>query len=214
MNSNKLREILAQWADLDVPIASLSNDASLYDAGMSSLATVKILMAIENAFDIEIPDEWLTRELFMSVASLGQAIERLQCDETAKAGPVTAEHVQLQSLLYTVSEYATEVDRDARFPTEALGALRDARLMSLLGPAFVAEMHALKTGVSRSALALVNHAMMVCGMDGYRNDTDVSVARHLRDLYAAPLGLGFPRSAAIPCAPSFDAAPSIDTLPE
>ncbi|KAG0163733.1 acyl-CoA dehydrogenase-like protein [Apophysomyces sp. BC1015] len=205
MNSNKLREILAQWADLDVPIASLSNDASLYDAGMSSLATVKILMAIENAFDIEIPDEWLTlrRDGRMTVVPGRQ-----------KAGPVTAEHVQLQSLLYTVSEYATEVDRDARFPTEALGALRDARLMSLLGPAFVAEMHALKTGVSRSALALVNHAMMVCGMDGYRNDTDVSVARHLRDLYAAPLGLGFPRSAAIPCAPSFDAAPSIDTLPE
>ncbi|MCG1043331.1 acyl carrier protein [Mycetohabitans sp. B8] len=82
MNS-KLREILAQWADLDVPIASLSDDASLYDAGMSSLATVKILMAIENAFNVEIPDEWLTRELFTSVAWLGQAIKQLQSDEAA-----------------------------------------------------------------------------------------------------------------------------------
>ncbi|MCF7697256.1 acyl carrier protein [Mycetohabitans sp. B2] len=82
MNS-KLREILAQWADLDVPIASLSDDASLYDAGMSSLATVKILMAIENAFNVEIPDEWLTRELFTSVASLSQAIKQLQSDEAA-----------------------------------------------------------------------------------------------------------------------------------
>lgn len=80
---SKLREILAQWAGLDVPIASLSDDASLYDAGMSSLATVKILMAIENAFDVEIPDEWLTRDLFMSVASLCHAIRQLQSDEAA-----------------------------------------------------------------------------------------------------------------------------------
>ncbi|MEJ2768387.1 acyl carrier protein [Mycetohabitans sp. B46] len=82
MNS-KLRAILAQWADLDVPIASLPDDASLYDAGMSSLAAVKILMAIENAFNVEIPDEWLTRELFTSVASLSQAIKQLQSDEAA-----------------------------------------------------------------------------------------------------------------------------------
>lgn len=82
MNS-KLREILAQWAGLDVPIASLPDNANLYDAGMSSLATVKILMAIENAFNVEIPDEWLTRELFTSVASLSQAIKQLQSDEAA-----------------------------------------------------------------------------------------------------------------------------------
>jgi acyl carrier protein len=77
---SKLRDILAQSADLDVPVASLSDDANLYDAGMSSLATVKVLMAIENAFEVEIPDEWLTRDLFTSVASLHRAIERLQSD--------------------------------------------------------------------------------------------------------------------------------------
>lgn len=83
-----------------------------------------------------------------------------------------------------------------------------------LGPAFIAEIQALKTGVSRSALALVNHAMMVCGMDGYRNDTDVSIARHLRDLYAAPLGLGFPRHATISSQPISGVFPPIDSLPE
>lgn len=82
------------------------------------------------------------------------------------------------------------------------------------GPAFVDEMQVLRTGVSRSALALVNHAMMVCGMDGYRNDTDVSVARHLRDLYAAPLGLGSARNAAIALASASDATPSSDILPD
>lgn len=80
------------------------------------------------------------------------------------------------------------------------------------GLAFVDEMQVLRTGVSRSALALVNHAMMVCGMDGYRNDTDVSVARHLRDLYAAPLGLGSARNAAIPPTSAFDATPPSDIL--
>jgi acyl carrier protein len=82
MNS-KLREILAQWANLDVSVESLADDANLYDAGLSSLATVKILMALENTFDIEIPDEWLTRDLFSSIATLGRAVMQLQPNPTA-----------------------------------------------------------------------------------------------------------------------------------
>jgi len=29
--------------------------------------------------------------------------------------------------------------------------------------------------------------LMICGMAGYKNGTDYSVGRHLRDLYSAPL---------------------------
>lgn len=81
--NGKIREILAQWADLDVSVESLADDANLYDAGLSSLATVKILMALESAFDIEIPDEWLTRELFSSIATLSRAVAQLQPDQAA-----------------------------------------------------------------------------------------------------------------------------------
>ena len=31
------------------------------------------------------------------------------------------------------------------------------------------------------------HAMRACGLSGYRNDTDVSIGRHLRDVLSAPI---------------------------
>ena len=47
--------------------------------------------------------------------------------------------------------------------------------------------NALKVSVSAIALQVVNHAMMICGIDGYKNNTPHSVGRHLRDLHSAPL---------------------------
>jgi acyl carrier protein len=74
---SKLRQILSQWGDLDVSIDTLNEQDNLYDAGLSSLSTVKILMAIEREFGIELPDDMLTRELFSSVDSLSRAVTGL-----------------------------------------------------------------------------------------------------------------------------------------
>ncbi len=51
-----IRQILAEVARLDVPIETLDDQADLYQAGLSSLATVHVMLALENAFNIEIPD--------------------------------------------------------------------------------------------------------------------------------------------------------------
>jgi acyl-CoA dehydrogenase len=40
---------------------------------------------------------------------------------------------------------------------------------------------------SELAVAAVMHAMRACGLSGYRNDTDVSIGRHLRDVLSAPI---------------------------
>ncbi|MGO4278377.1 Acyl carrier protein [Cupriavidus sp. OV038] len=73
-----IRQILAEVARLDVPIETLDDQADLYQAGLSSLATVHVMLAIENAFNIEIPDHMLTRQLFKSVNSLAAAASQLQ----------------------------------------------------------------------------------------------------------------------------------------
>lgn len=52
---------------------------------------------------------------------------------------------------------------------------------------FASDMNTLKTSVSATALQVVNQVMMICGMAGYKNGTEFSVGRHLRDLYSAPL---------------------------
>jgi acyl-CoA dehydrogenase len=50
-----------------------------------------------------------------------------------------------------------------------------------------AEINTLKTFVSTTALQIVHHAMMICGMAAYKNGTPYTLSRHLRDLYSAPL---------------------------
>ncbi|MGA7816830.1 MAG: acyl-CoA dehydrogenase, partial [Caballeronia sp.] len=49
------------------------------------------------------------------------------------------------------------------------------------------DMNTLKLSISTSALQVVQDTLMICGMAGYKNNTDFSVGRHLRDLFSAPL---------------------------
>jgi acyl-CoA dehydrogenase len=53
--------------------------------------------------------------------------------------------------------------------------------------ALAAGMNGLKTAVSTLALEVVQQAMLVCGMAGYKHGTPFSLGRHLRDLWSAPL---------------------------
>jgi acyl-CoA dehydrogenase len=71
-------------------------------------------------------------------------------------------------------------------------ALKDYDAACTAGPrpsslGFTAEMNNLKTSVSELCLQVVQHAFMVCGIDAYKNDTEYSLGRHLRDLLSAPI---------------------------
>ncbi|MCO4892569.1 acyl carrier protein [Cupriavidus taiwanensis] len=78
-----IRSILGEVARLDVPLADLADSDDLYAAGLSSLATVHVMLALENAFDIEIPDQMLTRQLFRSIDSLATAVEQIRRQQEA-----------------------------------------------------------------------------------------------------------------------------------
>jgi acyl carrier protein len=73
-----LRRILSEWARLDVPPDTLADDADLYEAGLSSFATVHLMLTLEDEFDIEIPDRMLTRRLFSTIDSMAAAVTELQ----------------------------------------------------------------------------------------------------------------------------------------
>lgn len=64
-------------------------------------------------------------------------------------------------------------------------ALRDDDDLLSLG--FQLEMNQLKLTCSTLAVEIVNEALLVCGLPGYKNDTPYSVGRHLRDVLSAPL---------------------------
>lgn len=75
---NELRIILQSFGGLSVPVDRLDDQADLFSAGLSSLATVNVMLAIEQKFDIEIPDELLTRRTFQTLASLQSVVGELR----------------------------------------------------------------------------------------------------------------------------------------
>ena len=52
---------------------------------------------------------------------------------------------------------------------------------------FALRMNALKTSASTLVVDIVGRAMTICGMAGYRNDSELSLTRQLRDAYGAAL---------------------------
>ena len=81
---DQVRRILAQNGRLAVPVDSLAEDADLFAAGLDSLAMVNVLMSIEEHFDIELPDEFLSRRTFASI----DAIARVVSDLTARVASI------------------------------------------------------------------------------------------------------------------------------
>jgi acyl-CoA dehydrogenase len=52
---------------------------------------------------------------------------------------------------------------------------------------FQTGMNLLKVNSSESAIQIVMHAMQACGLSGYRNDGEFSVARNLRDVLSSSI---------------------------
>lgn len=52
---------------------------------------------------------------------------------------------------------------------------------------FAVAMNNVKIGSSETILTIINHAMLVCGILGYKNGTPYSLGRHLRDAHSAQL---------------------------
>jgi acyl carrier protein len=50
---------------------------------MTSQASVNVMLALEDAFDIEFPDRMLTRSVFESINSISAALSELDVDVAA-----------------------------------------------------------------------------------------------------------------------------------
>jgi acyl carrier protein len=73
----QIRELIEQHAGLPPGAGPIGDDADLYRAGMKSFASVQLMLAIEEAFEIEFPEEMLNRATFRSASAIARAIEQL-----------------------------------------------------------------------------------------------------------------------------------------
>lgn len=76
--NDQIRQIIKDHGRLPVDVDSLSDDVDLYEAGMTSHASVNVMLALEDHFDIEFPDRMLKRSVFESVNAIAKALAELQ----------------------------------------------------------------------------------------------------------------------------------------
>ncbi len=74
---DQIRAIIKEHARLTKDIATLNDDSDLYQAGMTSHASVNVMLALEGAFEIEFPDHMLKRSVFESITAIATAIAEL-----------------------------------------------------------------------------------------------------------------------------------------
>jgi acyl carrier protein len=74
---NLTRTVLTEHGHLARPLAELRRDDDLYEAGLTSHASVNVMLALEDALDVEFPESLLQRRTFASIAALTEALEAL-----------------------------------------------------------------------------------------------------------------------------------------
>lgn len=76
-NENRIRTILKEHGRLAKDVDTLDDNADLYQAGMTSHASVNVMLALEGEFDVEFPDEMLKRSSFESIAAIASVVDSL-----------------------------------------------------------------------------------------------------------------------------------------
>lgn len=75
--SRRIRKVLQEHGRLSVDPFELGEGSDLYQAGLTSHASVSIMLALEGEFEIEFPDEMLTRSVFSNIEAICGAVESL-----------------------------------------------------------------------------------------------------------------------------------------
>ncbi len=74
---DRVRQLLREQGSVPGDIDRLSPEADLYAAGLTSLASVNLMLALEQAFGLQLPDSALNRRTFASIGSITILVERL-----------------------------------------------------------------------------------------------------------------------------------------
>lgn len=72
-----IRSVLAKHGRLPGNVEALEYSADLYTAGLKSFASVQVMLALEEAFDIEFPERMLNRNTFASIEAIDRSIAEL-----------------------------------------------------------------------------------------------------------------------------------------
>jgi acyl carrier protein len=78
---DRIRNIVRNHAGLNLPLKDIEDSTDLYYAGMSSQASVVLMIAVESQFGLEFPDAMLNRDVFANIETIADAVECVLGDE-------------------------------------------------------------------------------------------------------------------------------------
>lgn len=76
-----IRRLLKQSGKLHTPVDTLSPTDNLYAAGLTPFAAIRVMLALEETFNVEFPPELLRRQNFASIEAIVESL--------GKATPIT-----------------------------------------------------------------------------------------------------------------------------
>lgn len=73
----RIRTVLKSAGSLQAGLDAIRDDSDLHAAGLTSHATVSLMLALEEAFDVEFPDRLLRRKTFSSIDAIAEALAEI-----------------------------------------------------------------------------------------------------------------------------------------
>ena len=125
---------------------------------------------------------WTSLWLGIATDAVNRARSSVRAQARSKPGTTPPAAMRLAELVAQLQLMRSHVEDAVRAYEEVLD---DQEAMSSLG--FAIRMNTLKIGTSRMLIQVVGAALTICGIAGYKNDSKISVTRHLRDAHGAEL---------------------------
>jgi acyl carrier protein len=75
-----VRRILGAHGKLTVAVAEVGLDDDLYRCGLTSHATVNVMLGLEDEFDVEFPNHLLRKSTFESIHAIVDALNEIGAD--------------------------------------------------------------------------------------------------------------------------------------
>jgi acyl-CoA dehydrogenase len=131
---------------------------------------------------------WASCWLGIATGAVARARAYVRTQARAKPGtvpPVALRLAETSSMLQTMRANVHDVAEESETLMRSDGGTE-----ALSSIAFALKMNNLKVSASQLVVQIVNHALLICGIQGYKNDSKFGVGRYLRDAHSAALMVG------------------------
>ncbi len=131
---------------------------------------------------------WASCWLGIATAAVTRARAFVRVQARAKPGTTPPTALRLAEVVSTLQSMKANVDH-VTAECEALMTSQEGT-DALSSIAFALKMNNLKVSSSQLVVQIVQQALLICGILGYKNDSKFAVGRHLRDAHSAALMVG------------------------